>query len=333
MAMVLVEGFDHMNAADLSDKGWTRDFTLTTGRFGGKACALQNTEGKKALPASYAEVIVHFAMQYKANVDGTVLVGLRDSGTKHVECRYTVGTSTFSVTRNGTSLGTFVKALTLDQWYWIEFRALISDTVGQLELKVDTVQVINLTGQDTRNGANASVNEIWISDGGTFMSSNLDDLIIVDPATGGAPTNTFLGDSRVETLMPSGNGNSSQLVGSDGNSTDNYLLVDETTPNQDTDYVESSTVGEKDTYAYGNLTPTTGTVYGVQPCLYARKTDAGVRSVASIARLSGTEVDSANHTLGSSYQYFTDIREAKPGGGVWTITDVNNAEFGVKVTA
>ena len=105
-------------------------------------------------------------------------------------------------------------------------------------------------------------------------------------------------------------------------------------PNDDTEYVESSTAGHKDTYAYGNLATASGTVYAVQPVPYAKKNDAGPsRSIVSVARLSGTEEDSAVKTLSTSYAYFGDIRATKPGGGQWTIADVNSAEFGVKVNA
>jgi hypothetical protein len=44
-------------------------------------------------------------------------------------------------------------------------------------------------------------------------------------------------------------------------------------------------------------------------------------------------VDSAVKTLTTDYIYLPDIRETKPGGGAWTITDVNNAEFGIKINA
>jgi hypothetical protein len=74
-------------------------------------------------------------------------------------------------------------------------------------------------------------------------------------------------------------------------------------------------------------------VFGVQILPYAKKTDAGTRSIKTIARLSATEVDGPEQFLASAYGYLSDIREAKPGGGAWTISDVNSAEFGVKVFA
>lgn len=91
-------------------------------------------------------------------------------------------------------------------------------------------------------------------------------------------------------------------------------------------------MGDKDTYTYEAM-PNSGTVHGVQiiPCAY--KTDASARQIYTVARHSGSEVDSAAHTLTTSYAYYHDIRETKPGGGSWSVSDVNGAEFGVKIAA
>jgi hypothetical protein len=150
----------------------------------------------------------------------------------------------------------------------------------------------------------------------------------------GSTNNDFLGDVRVQAVFPNGNGNYSQLTNDLGNMTNNYTHVDEADPNDDTDYVESSNAGDKDTYTYQDLPTTTGTVYGVQVMTYAKKTDSGSRTIRNLARLSGTDADNGSDiALPSGYTYLPSIFETKPGGGAWTITDVNNAEFGVKVTA
>jgi hypothetical protein len=235
-----------------------------------------------------------------------------------------------SATAYATSSTQFVAGV----WYYLELKIVFHGTTGSLSLHVNGVQDtgINLSNVNTITTGNAYADAFRIGGNqyGNAPGMYFDDLYLCDDQ--GSTNNNFLGDCRVEALFPSGNGNSSQLVGSDSNSTDNYLLVDEADPST-SDYVESSTVGDKDTYTYGNLTPTTGTVYAVQIIPHAAKTDAGTRSIASVARLSSTEVDSADKTLSSTATYLPDIRETKPGGGAWTISDVNSAEFGVKVTA
>lgn len=58
--------------------------------------------------------------------------------------------------------------------------------------------------------------------------------------------NDWPGPGSIGYLRPNGNGASSQWAGSDGNSTDNYLLLDETPPNGVTDYIQSNTSGQID---------------------------------------------------------------------------------------
>lgn len=338
MTLVFLDSFDHYDDADIAKKytSTTNSPAIGTGRFGNGLVASGNSRivTKTGLVAN-ATYIVGFAFKYSAvPVSEIALFDFREGTTSHVDIRVTTG-QRLRATRNGTSLGIGTIPIAPNVFYYIEFKATISDTVGVITTRIDGVQDLNLSSQDTRNGgAVGTIDGFRI---GTLATSDsdpytFDDLYLLD-TSGSAPTNTFLGDIRVECLFPNGNGNSSVFSGSDGNSTDNYLLVDDpTAPDDDTTYVQASSVGDKDTYAFTNVTPGTGTVYGVQVGQYARKTDAGARSIASVARLSGTEVDSANFTLSTTYQYLLDMREAKPGGGAWSVSDVNSAEFGPKVT-
>jgi hypothetical protein len=237
---------------------------------------------------------------------------------------------------SGTILATGTKVLSGGVWYYIELKAKIaSGTSGTYEVHIDGVSEFSSGAANTQSTGNAYADGFQFGrfDDWANVSANplFSDFYVADTQSG--QVTDFLGDVRVQYRAPNGNGNSSQFTGSDGNSTDNYLLVDEHPPNDDTDYVEDSTVGHKDTYTFEDLSSTSGSVYAVQIGQYAKKTDAGTRKIQSIARLSGTEVNSADEVLSASYQYFFDIRETKPGGGVWTVTDVNNAEFGPYVSA
>jgi hypothetical protein len=203
-------------------------------------------------------------------------------------------------------------------------------SAGEIEVRFNGTTVLNLTSLNTLPFATNSGIVHMGYNGSTNTSAHYDDIYICDLS--GSANNDFLGDIKVAALFPNGNGNSSQLDGSDGNTTDNYLLVDEAAPDGDTTYVESADIGDKDTYAFENL-GNAGSVKGVQIVPRVRKTDAGERSIVSVARLSATEEDGPEKALSTSYVYLPDIREEKPGGGDWTVTDVNNAEFGVKVSA
>lgn len=340
MALRFFDGFDHYATAQIAKK-WTIDngnaVIGATGRNSTSGMRLNNTGALVSMTLdAQATWIVGFAFKTNALSDyGTGLLRLIDGTTLHVDLRLRA-TGNMIVTRNGTTLATTTTAFSAGVYYYIELKITIHDTAGVVEMQVNgspetlTFSTGTSTNQDTRNGGNATANVIELRGNGS--QTDFDDLYICD-GTGSSPYEDFLGDCRAESIFPNGNGNSSVLVGSDGNSTDNYLLVDETTPNT-ADYVESSTPGDKDTYAYGNLTATSGTVYGVAVRPYAAKTDAGARSIVTVARLSGTEVDSAALTLTTTEQYHKEVpRVAKPGGGTWAVSDVNSSEFGVKVNA
>jgi len=338
MALVLIEGFDHLTAAQLALKGWgvTAGVSSQSGRLGGQSVRTSNSTVSKTLPGSYSTVYVGFAIKV-VNFDITFIQGitnLRNGGTDVIRLKYgsASGNTVWAIYRgDGTTLlGTGTFPITVNIWYYVEMKVVFSATVGSVELRINgsATPDILVTGLNT---GTTNVNAIALQ-GGYGGYSDHDDVYVCD-TSGSAPTNNFLGDIRVQAIWPTGNGNSSSLVGSDSNSTDNYLLVDETTPDDNTTYVQSPTGTAKDTYVYGDLTPTSGTVYGIQIVPYAQKTDAGAKGIVSVARLSTTEVDSSAHALSTSYQFFPDISETKPGGGAWTIDDVNNAEFGVKVSA
>jgi hypothetical protein len=135
----------------------------------------------------------------------------------------------------------------------------------------------------------------------------------------------------VELLLPSGAGAETQWTPSAGS---NYQNVDENPENGDTDYNKSNTVGQVDTYAMANLVSVAGLIYGVQYLEYARKDNAGTRTIAPVARIGGADYLGSNVNLSDSYAYTREIKELSPAtAAAWTISEINAMEFGVKVTA
>lgn len=238
--------------------------------------------------------------------------------------------------RRGSYTGTVIinssVALVTNVWYFIELKATLADAGGTLELRVDGKNPVTYTG-DTRNTGSATTFDlVAIETQNSTTDRWVDDVYVCDAT--GSVNNDFLGDIRIETLYPNGNGTNSQFMGSDANQVDNYLLVDEAGTPVTTDYVSSGIVGEKDTYNFANLTVTTGPVKGVQIASYAVKTDAGSRSVKALTISSGNTATGAAVPLQTTYNTQLKVQETDPnGGGAWTIAGVNAAEFGVEVDA
>jgi hypothetical protein len=132
----------------------------------------------------------------------------------------------------------------------------------------------------------------------------------------------------------SGNGQSSQWAGSDGNTTDNYLLVDDgVTPDSDTTYVKAESGGLVDQYTHAAITvPADWRPVRVWPTVIAKKTDAGVATTLELGlwKASSSE-DSAPITLPTSYgmvqAYFDDLPD---GSSIADEGNINALEIRVE---
>lgn len=260
------------------------------------------------------------------------IIALMDGAVVHVTLRLTTA-GALAVTRNGTVLGTSANVISAGSYFYIELKAKIDDSTGTYDVQVNGGNVLTGTGADTRNAGNATADTVRIGINlvaGNFSSTlDFDDLYICDGQ--GSTNNTFLGDVRVDAYLPAGAGNSTQLTASAGS---NYQCVDDSTPNGDTDYVQSATTSQKDTYDFTNMSHTPSTIFGVQILMSAKKDDAGTRSIAAVTRSAGSDTDGTTQALSTSYVYYREIRETDPNGpAAWTKTSFNAAEFGVKVAA
>jgi hypothetical protein len=161
-----------------------------------------------------------------------------------------------------------------------------------------------------------------------------DDMVVADNS--GSVNNDFIGNVRVIGLLPNGNGANSGFTRVGGTASGNYTAVDENPIDGDTSYVASPTVGTVDTYAYSDLPSSASQVLAVCAYPIVRKDDSGSRSIIGHVRSNGTEADIPGSTLalGANYGTARGIMTTNPTSGTpWSVTDVNNAEFGVKVSA
>lgn len=351
MTLILAESWtgDGTNQVNYIGPGkWTSiggewGFTASLGRNGlnGVRGGIGTPAANRALGAAEEDdyLVVGIAVSFDFVGEGTehLLQLMSDSGaTTHLTATTTDTGSV--IIRRGTGSGTIIaetddNVLVSEHFHFIEVEARLSDSTSDLHVYVDGVErTLSPAGPyDTKNAGTKTVFDfVKLVQGAHNPPSGriIGEVYILNEQ--GSVNNSPLGDVRIEVLRPNGNGNSSQLLGSDGNSTDNYLLVDEATHN-DADYVGSATDNQKDTYAYSNLSATAGDVAAVQVVTRALKSDSGAKSIANISRSGANETDAADRGLSQSATPYGDIYETKPGGGAWTISDVNAMEAGVKV--
>jgi len=235
----------------------------------------------------------------------------------------------------GTVIATSGTILTSNAWTDIEIKVVIHDTTGSVEVKVDGTVLTWATGGatnvDTKNGGTGVVDTIGVrkpnSSGATWY---IDCFYMVD-TTGSAPLNTYLGDVAVRLQLPDGNGDSSDWVGSDGNSVNNYQQVDEL-PSSSTDYNGTSATAKTDLYTFQDV-PSTDVVLATQVVVYAAKSDAGTPPVMKPITKGdgGTVVEESAITLSTTYQQFEGaIRTTDPDGDALTPTNVGGMQIGVR---
>lgn len=335
-----MDGFDHYNNATNIARKWDAGSTLfgsVAGRFGGNAITQTNNgTGATVTLTSQATRTVGLAWQTNSLSNAITIVILQDSGTNQVDLRMTTA-GQLQVTRNGTVLGISASGspLAVNTWYYIEFQATIDPTVGAYTVRVTmggvTTTWISGTGQNTRNTANSSSNQVRIVSS-TSTTETYDDLYVLNSS--GSVNNTFLGESRIFTSLPTGDDATyKQWTPSAG--TNHYANVNQNPPDDDTTYNSSTTPGQIDLFTFPAISPT-GPVTAVQVVLCERKDDVGARTTAVEYRSSGgtNYVGVNNFSPGSSYLMDRQIYETDPAtSAAWTVSGVNGGEFGINCIA
>jgi hypothetical protein len=223
--------------------------------------------------------------------------------------------------------------LPVNTWTYIEVRAKIADTGGIFQVKINGSQdyACSVTGADTQYTSTAGVSKIRI--GGLCSANNyggqcsIDDLYIIDPTVG--TTNlSMLGDVKVVYVLPAASGSYSQWTASPSGA--NYTCVDDTSPNDSDDFVQTDGVGNIDTYNFDSLVGVTN-IYALSVTTTLCKGDAYDRRVRGVAR-----IESTNYSSDSSISMSTDwtckqaIFDQNPAtSSSWTVSAVDNSEFGI----
>ncbi len=239
---------------------------------------------------------------------------------------------TIRVTRasfsSGTTLATSANAMPVLSWNYIEVKLTIADSGGIFQVRVNESMWIDFTG-DTKQSTFESANRILIYGRGTDCA--IDDLYICDGS--GSLNNDFLGDVRVDTVRPIGDGYHTEFSRQGGSS--NWENVDDpTTIDEEATYNYSNTIGHRDVLDCGNLPSVTGSIFGVQVNMTARKDDAGGRTMRALTRVDGSDYEGASLNVGTSYRTFYDIFEKNPDtDAAWVEGEINIAEYGYKVHA
>ena len=334
MTLLFMDGFDHYTDAQRFEKSveseYISSFNGSWGRFGSGGFRLTSSNYQATINSGINKSTIYLGIAIKKSSGGTPTYS---SIYPMIEFQDEVGVVQLKLYVNPTFgisiydaadslLGSSSDGVIPDiKWFYLEVKVTISDTVGEVTVRINETQVLNLTSQDTKNSSDY-IRKIRFRCVNNSLDVYYDDMYIDDAQ--------FHGDCRIRTFMPDADGNSSDFTRSTGSN--DYECVDESPSNDDTDYISSDTLNHKS--IFGITTGVVGTVIGIQINNHVRIDEAGVRKIKPIIRSNSTDYQ-GNETdeISADYLFEHEIWETDPDdSNPWTQTKLEAAEFGLEIT-
>jgi hypothetical protein len=227
-------------------------------------------------------------------------------------------------------------AFSNNTWYRVELHVKIDPINGLVEFRLDGTLDGTWWG-NTGTGTVFSCLYFYTGGGGAGLQNSyyIDDIAIND--TAGLFDNSWCGDGHVIALVPNANGDASQWTGSDGDTTNNYQLIDEAPSNSDTDFIVDSTSGHKDLYGIPDMS---AWIPGQQATrvwgeVRARSESADGTSL-QVGIKTGDGTEDFTQTTTPIAEFYMPIKSKEyvvnPHTGIeWTAVDIAALQVGVKI--
>lgn len=213
-------------------------------------------------------------------------------------------------------------------WCYLEVGAVIGNP-STVTIKVNGTVVLSSTA--ITNTGTSPTGGFVIGSAAVGVSTPAATHIYFCDNTGPAPWNTYLGDVRVQTLMPTAN--DAVAFTPNGNAS-NWQNAAEDPPVPATDYNSSSTAGAQDTFDVAAMDPTLPTVFGVQVKVIAEKTDTGARTFNTVLKSGSATATGTPAGMNTSPTMTRTMFQTDPATGAqWTNAGVNAAKPGYVIAS
>lgn len=344
MTIVHVEGFGHRGAATgmaldytLGGGGTLTETTMTARRATCFAASCPDVSIKKLIALSGAQVVTGVAVQWTSGAADLIQVLDANGTTVHVTL-HVDSAGLLKAYRGDSATGTLLGSasggteLVSGTPYYLTLQVTVDNAAGAVVARFDGFAAINLASQDTQNGGTASVGGVVLygPSGGCLFA----DWYIMDPLV--SPDTTWLREARIDCYLPYADQQWTDWTPSTGSH--GYAVIDETTPNSDTDYLSTSVAGRRHMFRFGPMSHSPVSVEAVRIIATARKDDTGDRSLkigfyseaTTDFSYLGTVMDDAQ-ALTTSYDVY-DWMDVADTDVEFSTADIFNASaFGVEV--
>jgi hypothetical protein len=319
----------------------------------GAGAFVTNTAGTYLMPwAGLTSLNPHgrnWLLNIRSGNRGQIIFTLEDNGTIMAWRGENPGS-----TEPGTVwLGTTSEALEPNQWYYLEFKVLIHNSAGTVDVRINGVNRLSLSGADTYwNPEPAGYYPIpavgWdevvighLTCGAGFVIGqyagivtwDFDDLYIADgTSTATNDVVDFWGDHRIDARRITADGATLQM--SPLGAGDHYVEVDDLVPDDDTTYNTEDTAGHIDTFVVENAAVAGYVVDAVQVLNLSKRSQEGDSTTKPVLRSAGTNYSGAAKGNNTTYSYGWDIWTKDPADNTTILdTEWNAMEVGVEKDA
>jgi len=274
--------------------------------------------------------IVGFAFKHDVltSISAFDILQIFDGITAQVSLNFDPLSQMFSITRgNGTVLGTGSTVIPNDSWFYVEMKVVIDSSVGTIDLNINEISDISVTGLNTKNSSNSYANFITFPHpNGYFIKYWLDDIYVLDGT--GSVNNDLLGDMKVEMLRTSGEGAYTSWSSNNGN-IPRWKAVQVL----DTNFVSTTTNGNKGTFNFSPLQKLNSGFAAVAVNVFARNSSPSTHTVDVVLKSGATEILSTDQTIDQiTYRRVQLIQETDPDTtATWTSEGINAVDCGIKL--
>lgn len=289
--------------------------TLVAGRVGGQAVRLNSQSYpmfRVLEPANEKSVFFAFTTygNFGTETSDFRLFELANGSNRHIGIRTNHLRELIVVGGDETELARVPEVIHVDTWYSFNVCWKGDLTAGILQIYINGELVVDIANANTRNAVSPNADRAYFYGGNplrsvadfTYDDVRIDTETTTPIAEGRYAVVEYDSDSAVEFTPLSG--------------ADNYLMIDETTCDQDTTYNSSNTVGHKDIFTVKALSFNPDRIMAVQLTLIARKEDVATRRLKSFLQSDSSQVDGEDMYLSTNYTMNRLIIQNDPATGV-----------------
>jgi hypothetical protein len=233
----------------------------------------------------------------------------------------------------GVLLGSVPAAFSLggSTYNYYEVGAVVATGIGgSVIVRKDGAAILTISAANTQGSSTAGVGRLRIFCQANAFAHKATHMYFSD-ATGAAPWNTFLGDVRVQTVLPVSN---DAVQFTPNGLTSNHANAANVPPVPATDFNADSTVGDQDTFNCAAIGAGLTTVFAVNVKGVFQKSGAGLRSIQTVLKSGATTGAGASTAIGTSAEQINTMYQTDPNtSAAWTLTNANAAKPGYKISA